>query len=122
MYEPDADNNWWVTYWTGSSNYNDYEANVYGLDGFSPRKNRLVTAGSLVDMTIKQGKSHLVEQITLLDDMEDEGLVAIANPLMIQDQPAKVILMVLLSHNRDLLSPQVEKVKPVIVERFHQHL
>jgi len=122
MYEPDTDNNWRVTYWTGSSNYNDYEANVYGLDGFFPRKNRSVTSGSLVDMTIKEGKSHLVEQITLLDDMEDEGLVAIANPLMIQEQPAKVILVVLLSHDRVLLSPQVEKINPVVVDRFHQHL
>ncbi|WP_046960771.1 ImmA/IrrE family metallo-endopeptidase [Dehalococcoides sp. UCH007] len=122
MYEPDTDNNWRVTYWTGSSNHNDSEANVYGLDGFFPRKNRSVTVGSLVEMTIKEGKSHMVEQISLLDEMEDEGLIAIANPLLIQNQPAKVILMVLLSHNRDLLSPQVEKMKPVIVERFHQHL
>lgn len=122
MYEPDSDNNWRVTYWTGSSNHENFEANVYGLDGFFPRKNRVITSGSLVDMTIKAGKSHLVEQVTLLDDMDDEGLVAIANPLMIQDQPTKVILMVLLSHARDLLSPQIEKTKPVIVERFHQHL
>lgn len=122
MYEPDTDNNWRVTYWTGSSNDNDYEANVCGLDGFFPRKNRAVTPGSLVDMTIKEGKTHLVEQITLLDDMDDEGLVAIANPLMIQGQPAKVILMVLLSHNRELLSPQVDKLNLVMVERFHRHL
>jgi hypothetical protein len=122
MYEPDPDNNWRVTYWTGSSNDSDCESNVCGLDGFFPRKNRAVTTGSLVDMTIKEGKTHLVEQITLLDDMDDEGLVAVANPLMIQGQPAKVVLMVLLSHNRELLSPQVEKLNPVMVERFHRHL
>lgn len=122
MYEPDTDSNWRVTYWTGSSNNGDNEANVYGLEGFFPRKNRPVTPGSLVDMTIKEGKSHLVEQITLLDDADNEGLVAVANPLMIQGQPAKVTLMVLLSHNKELLSPQVEKLKPVLVERFHRHL
>ena len=122
MYEPDTDNNWRVTYWTGSSNDSDYESNVCGLDGLFPRKNRAVTPGSLVDMTIKEGKSHLVEQVTLLDDMDEEGLVAVANPLMIQGQPAKVILMVLLSNNRELLSPQVEKLNPVRVERFHRHL
>ena len=122
MYEPDPDNNWRVTYWTGSSNHNDSEANVYGLDGFFPRKNRAVAPGSLVEMTIKEGKPHLVEQIMLLDDMDDEGLVAIANPLMIQGQPAKVILTVLLSPNRGLLSPQVQKLNPVRVERFHRHL
>jgi len=122
MYEPDTDNNWRVTYWTKSSDHNDSEANVYGLDGFFPRKNRKVTAGSLVEMALKEGKSHLVEQITLLDDMENEGLVAVANPLLIQDQPVKVILMVLLSRNRELIAPQVEKTKPVVVERFYQHL
>jgi hypothetical protein len=73
-------------------------------------------------MTIREGKAHLVEQITLLDDMDDEGLVAIANPLMIQGQPAKVILTVLLSPNRGLLSPQVEKLNPVRVEGFPRHL
>jgi len=87
-----------------------------------PAKKQAVVTGSLVEMTIKAGKSHMVEYITLLDDMEDEGLTAIANPLLIQDQPTKVILMVLLSHNRELLSPQVERIKPVTVERFHQHL
>lgn len=122
MYEPDIENNWRVTYWTGSGNDNDYEANVYGLDSFFPRKNRAVAAGSLVEMTIKAGKSHMVEHITLLNEGEDEGLTAISNPVLIQNQPTKVILMVLLSHNRELISPQVEKVEPVIVERFHQHL
>ena len=122
MYEPDPDNNWRVTYWTGSSNHNDFEANVYGLDGFFPRKNRAVDPGSLVEMTIREGKTHLAEQITLLDDMEEEGLVAIANPLMIQECPAKVVLMVLMARNRNLLIPQVEKLNPVRVEGFHRHL
>ena len=122
MYEPDPDNNWRVTYWTGCNNHHDPEANVCGLDGFFPRKYRAVAPGSLVEMTIREGRPHLVEQITLLDEMEDEGLVAIANPLMIQGKPAKVILTVLLSNNRNLLSPQIEKLNPVIVERFHRHL
>ena len=73
-------------------------------------------------MTIKEGKPHLVEQIALLDDMEDEGLAAIANPLMIQGKSAKVILTVLLSRNMGLLSPQIGKLNPVTVERFHRHL
>jgi hypothetical protein len=122
MYEPDPENNWRVTYWTGGNNRHDPEANVCGLDSFFPRKYRTVAPGSLVEMTIKGGKPHMVEQITLLDEMEDEGLVAIANPLMIQGQPSKVILTILLSHDRELLSPQIEKLNPVIVERFHQHL
>jgi len=122
MYEPAPDGNWRVTYWTGGSNYLDPDANVCGVDGLFPRKRRSVTPGSLVEMTIREGKAHLVEQVTLLDDIEDEGLVAIASPLLIQDKPAKVILTVLLSRNSNLLEPQVRKRNPVVVERFHRHL
>jgi hypothetical protein len=53
MYEPDVDNNWRVTYWTRSSNHNDPDANVWGLDGFFPRKSRRVAPGSLVEMTLE---------------------------------------------------------------------
>jgi hypothetical protein len=122
IYEPDLDDNWRVTYWTGSSNLNDSEANVCGLDGFFPRKNRRVTPGSLVEMTIKKGRPHLVEQITLMDDMADDGLVAIANPLMIQECPAKVVLTVLMMRNRNLITPQVERICPLVVDGFHRHL
>ncbi|MBN2238379.1 MAG: hypothetical protein JW712_01275, partial [Dehalococcoidales bacterium] len=69
-----------------------------------------------------EGIPHLVERITLHDADESEGLVAIANPLMIQGKPAKVMLTVLLSSDRDLLSPQVERINPTIIERFYQHL
>lgn len=122
MYEPDSDNNWKVTYWTGSNNDDDLDANVYGLNSFFPRKYREVIPGSLVDMVIKEEKPHLVERIMLQEEGEDEGLVAIANPMMIQDKPAKVVLIVLLSSDRDLLSPQIERIDPTIIERFHQHL
>jgi len=122
MYEPGIDGKWRVTYWTGSSNQIDDEANVSGLAGFFPRKNNAVAPGSLVDMTIREGKPYLVEKITLLDEMFDDGLVAIANPLMIHDQPAKVVLVVLLLQNKELLSPQIEKLNPVRVQGFHCHL
>ena len=122
MYESDPNNNWRVTYWTGSGNNDDTEANVYGMDGFFPRKNRAVAPGSLVEMTIKEGKPYLAEQITLLDDMGDDGIVAIANPFLIQKLPSKVILMVLLSQNKELILPQIERLNPVIVQGFHRHL
>ncbi len=122
MYEPGPDSSWRVTYWTGSSNNDDPEANVCGLDGLFPRKGRVPLPGSLVDMAIKAARPHIAERITLMDNAEDEGLVAIANPLMIQGQPAKVILTVLLSRDRRLLSAQVERLNPVTVERFHRHL
>lgn len=122
LYEPDPDNNWRVTYWTTSRNHEDYEANVSGLDGFFPRKNRSVAEDSLVDMAIKAGKSCFAERITLLDEMDDEGLASIANPLLIQGVPSKVALIVLLAQNKGLLSPQIERLDPVAVEGFHRHL
>ncbi len=122
MYEPGLDSKWRVTYWTRSHNRNDREANVYGLDGFFPRKGRVVVPGSLVDMTIREGRAHLVKQITLLQETDDAGLVAMASPLMIQEQPAKVILVVMLSQDRALLLPQIKRNKPIIINRFHQHL
>lgn len=124
LYEPgvEEDSPWRVTYWTGTSNNDDPDANVYGLDGFFPRKGREVLPGSLVDMTIKEKKPHIAERITLLDEMDDEGLVAISNPLMIQDCPAKVVLVALMARNNDLLASQVERTAPLVVEGFHQHL
>ncbi|MDD4858906.1 MAG: ImmA/IrrE family metallo-endopeptidase [Dehalococcoidales bacterium] len=122
IYEPDPANTWRVTYWTGSSNHEDPEANIYGLNGLFPRKGREILHDSLVDLAVRTGRSHLAERITLLDDREDEGLVALANPLIIQDKPCKVILTVLLSQNRGLLAQQVERLNPVKVEGFHRHL
>jgi hypothetical protein len=122
LYEPDPNNIWRVTYWTASRNHDDSEANVYGLDSFFPRKGRAVALGSLVDMTIKEGKPHLIERISLLDELDDEGLVALANPFLIQGLPAKVVLLVLLSRNAGLLSHQVGLLNPIIVDGFHRHL
>jgi hypothetical protein len=122
IYEPDPDDNWRVTYWTGSSNNDDADANVYGLGDLFPRKGRRVEPGSLVDLVIKTGKPHIAEHITLLDEMEDEGLVAIAQPLLIQETPIKVALMVLLSRNADLLERQIQRAKPTSASNFHRHL
>lgn len=122
MYEPDPDGNWRVTYWAGNGNRHDPDANVYGLDGFFPRKGRKVQPASLVDMTIRTGQSHIAERITLLDDGDDEGLVAVANPVLIQEHPVKVVLMVTMARNRDLLKPQIQRVRPIAIDGFHRHL
>jgi len=122
LYEPALDHSWRVTYCTSSRNQEDSEANVYGLDSFFPRKNQGVTLGSLVDMTIKKGKPYFIEKITLLDGMDDVGLAAIANPFSIQGVPSKVVLLVLLTQNKELLSPQVTRLNPVVVDGFHLHL
>lgn len=122
LYEPDADNIWKVTYCTASRNNEDSEANIYGLDNIFPRRNSRVKPGSLVDVTVREGKPHFAEHISLLDDMDSDGLSAVANPLLVQGIAAKVALMVLPEQNKRLLFPQVEKLNPVTVERFHLHL
>ena len=117
IYELDSEHNTWtLTYWTGS-NSEDEEANVYGADRFFPKKGRSVESGSLVDMAIKRKKACLVEYIKLVSE-EDEGLVALANPL----NGSRVTLVVLLRENSDLLAPQVQRVRPIVIEGFYQHL
>jgi hypothetical protein len=113
---------WTLNYWTGSCNNEDPDANVYGADGLFPRKGRTVVPGSLVDMAIRGAKPYLAQHITLLDSMDDEGMVALAEPLIISGVPAKVAVVVLLEHHRDLLLPQIKRSKPTIVEGFHRHL
>lgn len=122
LYEPDAKNEWHVTYWTGCSNDTDTDANVYGGDGLFPRKGRAVVTGSLVDLVIRGEKPYLAQRITLLDDTYEDGLVAIARPLIISGVLTKVALVVLLDQNRDLLLPQIDRSRPTIVEGFHRHL
>jgi hypothetical protein len=121
LYEPNAEGDWQVTYWTGCSNDSYPDANVYGLDGLFPRRGRPVTPGSLVDMAIKKGKPHIAH-ITLTDDIDDEGLAAIARPLMISGKVAKTALVVLLGRNLDLFQPQINRSNPVSVEGFLRHL
>jgi len=110
-----------LNYWTGSANNDEPDANVYGTHGLFPKKGRPVDTGSLVDLVIQHRKSHLVERITLLDDGDDEGLIAIARPLN-SSKSSKVALVVLLESDQDKIAPQIERVKPVIVERFRRHL
>jgi IrrE N-terminal-like domain len=122
LYEPDAENEWHVTYWTGCSNDTDPDANVYGGDSLFPRRGREVVPGSLVDLTLQGKKPYLAQHITLLEDSYEDGLVAIARPLIISGAPVKVSLAVLLEQNRNLFLPQIKRSKPAIVEGFHRHL
>lgn len=123
LYEIDAENNEWkLNYWTGSANNDDLDANVNGVDGLFPKKGRLVEPGSLVDMTIHRKRSHIVERIILTQGRDDDGLVAIARPIIISGAVVKVALIVLLEFNRDLINSQIERAKPVVIEEFHRHL
>lgn len=118
-----SDNDWKVGYWTISYNEEDSDANFHGFPGFFPRKGYPVATGSLVEMAINKKKAHLVRHITILEDMVDEGLTAMARPLMeAKTGLARVALVVTLNHDGHLLQPQIEKVKPVVIEHFHRHL
>ncbi|APH11880.1 hypothetical protein ASJ33_01285 [Dehalococcoides mccartyi] len=123
LYEPGPEvDSWIVSYWTGSANNDDPDANVYGADGLFPRKGRSVAPGSIIDMVIKTKKPHMVRRITILDTREDDGLVAIARPLVIAGDLVKVVLVVVLAHSIGLLQPQIDHNNPVEVEEFHKHL
>ncbi|WP_244881604.1 hypothetical protein [Dehalogenimonas alkenigignens] len=126
LFEPDdpEGQEWAVTYWTGSSN-EDAEANVFGLDGLFPKRGRRALPGSLIDLTIKSGKAHLVRRITLggPEDFDDGELVALAVPIVGEATGIeKVALVVLLSRDVRLLEPQIERINPEIIESFHRHL
>ena len=64
----------------------------------------------------------MVRRITVLDSRDDDGLTAIATPLVITGSLVKVAQVVLLGNNRNLLVPQIERTSPTIVEEFHRHL
>ena len=104
-----------------SSNGEDLDANVVGTDQLFPRKGKVLTDGSLVDLSIKTCKSYFAPRITLTDETDDEGLSAISSPLLKAQKPLKVCLTVMLSRNLKLFDPQIEKINPEIVDGFHQH-
>jgi len=114
---------WKVTCWASGQNEECPEANVSGLYGFFPRKGHPVVPESLVDMTIKTGKPHIVQHITIVDEVEYDGLTAIAQPLFLPEPSlSKVALVVLLQSESEKLLPQVKRLRPTIVESFYKHL
>ena len=121
--EPDSETGWQVSYRTVSYNEEDPDSNFRGVDRFLPRKGRPVLPGSLADMAIQSKKAYMVRQIRVLDDMTDEGLTAIARPLIDPDAGTVMVAeVILLSHDGHVLGPQIERVKPVMVEHFHRHI
>jgi hypothetical protein len=122
LYEPCSKGSrvWQVSYWTGCRNDEDTEANVYGTDGLFPRKGRNAVAGSLADMAIKDGLPHLA-RVTIINTDED-GLIALARPLINGRGPVKVALIAVLSNEAELIESQIQRVKPVVAEGIHRHL
>jgi len=63
-----------------------------------------------------------VQHITVADEVEDDGLIAIAQPSISQRASDKAALVVLLERDGGKLVPQVERTNPVIIDNFHKHL
>jgi len=89
---------------------------------FSRGKEKPVVPGSLVEKVIKEKKPCMVRRITLLVGREDEGLTAIARPLFISGEQAKVALVVVLFSNLKLLQPQIDRICPGEIDKFYKHL
>ena len=118
-----SENEWRVNYRTVSFNDENQEANFHDHGCFFPKKGKPVIPGSLVDRAIDKKRAHLARRITMLDDGTDEGLTAIASPMIDRNHGAtKVALVVLLDQNLELLTPQIKRLEPTIVEGFHRHL
>jgi hypothetical protein len=104
------------------------DPNVEELGAFFPAKGTTVTPNTIVDMAIKGGKAHLVRISTLLDalpqqkGMEMRGMIALARPLHKSDVISKVVLTVMLGRDRNLLEPQISRIKPEIILRSHSNL
>jgi hypothetical protein len=115
-----AEPEWRINYWTGSYNEDCPESNIYGADRMFPRKGHGVIPGSLVDMAIRTGKTHLVENIAFSDDIEDSSLIGIAQPLTLpKAKPSKVALIMMLRGDGQMLEPQIQRTRPVVVQRLH---
>jgi hypothetical protein len=120
----DVEPDWAVTYWTRSWNEELPDANVHGVEGLFPRRGHGVIPGSLVSRVILEERPYFVRRITLLDDDDDEeGLTAIAQPYAPWGNiTTKVALVVTLGHDWELLRPQLERTRPMVIKHFHQHL
>ena len=121
LYEPNAEDEWHVGYWTACHNDTDADSNVFGADNLFPRKGRIAASDSLVAISIREKKPCLVQRITLLDTM-DEGLIALARPLIISEIPTKVVLTVLLERNKSVIQPQIDRLQPMVIDGFSGHL
>jgi hypothetical protein len=107
-----------VTYWSASSNEDELSISSQ----LFPRKGRSVVSGSLVDEAIQRRVPCLVERIVTSETENVGHLTAIAQPIIYGDTIYRVTLVAVLRQDRDAIQPQVERVNPVIVPNFYQHL
>ncbi len=95
---------------------------MYDRDGFFPRKGRIATDDSLVTLSVGQARPHVAQRIAFVDDTDGEGLVAIARPIIARGIAMQASLLVLREQDSGLLQPQIDRVKPIFMDRFYRHL
>lgn len=127
LYEHDPEHDSWLLNYCTLSPSLFPEPNFSELGAFFPTKGTTVTPGSLVDMAIKGGKPYLVWILTLLDGLPKEGktregMVALSRPQLRSGVPTRVALMVVLGRDKNLLEPQVDRIRPEIIKCFHSDL
>ena len=120
LYEPFRSINpeYRVTYWAASSS----EDNLSISAQLFPRKGRSVVSGSLVHEAIQRQVPCLVERISTSETDNVDHLTAIAQPIIYGDTIYRVALVAVLRQDRDAIQPQVERVSPVVIPNFYQHL
>lgn len=114
LYEPEAENTdkWAVTYLSQSTESNNGLAYWYMINGYLPMKGRVVKPGSFIEQTIETGKSYLVGY-QIKHGKKNNSFIMLSQPQLINKNVNKVAVVIVPEENKDLLAPQIERLKPV---------
>jgi len=118
LYEPEPDNSdqWIVNYWTQSNGTENTAVTLNQANGFLPKKGRAAKSGSFIDLAIKTSQAHLARYVMLKGNKETVSLIMISQPQVIAKHVTKVAVSILLSQDQNLLLPQIESLKPVVLD------
>ena len=107
-----------LTYWSACSQEEELSLPAY----LFPRKGRGIAPNSLVEEAIRQEMPCLVRRIIISELEGDNDLIALAQPVLVDDMVSKVALVVVLYQDRNVLRPQIERLSPVVIPCYFQHL
>lgn len=107
-----------VTYWSASSRDDGVSvpANIF------PRKGHVAAVGSIVDSACKDKKPCLVNEVIISEESADSNLIAIAQPVIFDGALTQIVLVAVLRQDRDAIEPQIERLKPLTVDKLVDHL
>ena len=110
-----------VTCWTHSVNRRDPWANFEGSLPLFGRRGHPAVPGWPVAEAARQRCPQIAERIRTSEEGESD-LTAIAQPVLHQGQVVKVVQVVVLYQDGQLLQPQVQRVRPVKMGAFSREL